>query len=144
MQYTYLGRTGLQVSRLVLGTMNFGPDTSEADSHAIMDRALDLGIDFFDTANIYGWKLGEGRTEQIVGRWPAKSGRRDEVVLASKVYEPMGERPNTSGLSARALAHRARRPPRQGRTRPPRRDLPRSRARARGLRVVRLAQPSGG
>jgi NDP-hexose 2,3-enoyl reductase len=103
MEYSYLGRTGLQVSRLVLGTMNFGPDTSEADSHTIMDRALDLGINFFDTANIYGWKLGEGWTEQIVGRWLAKSGRRDEIVLASKVYEPMGEGPNTRGLSARHI-----------------------------------------
>lgn len=103
MEYTNLGRTGLRVSRLVLGTMNFGPDTDEADSHAIMDRALDLGINFFDTANIYGWRLGEGWTEQIIGRWLAKSGRRDDVVLATKVYEPMGEGPNTSGLSARHI-----------------------------------------
>ncbi|WP_153031158.1 aldo/keto reductase [Amycolatopsis sp. YIM 10] len=105
MQYTNLGRTGLQVSRLVLGTMNFGPDTDESDSHAIMDRALELGFNFFDTANIYGWKLGEGWTEQIIGRWLAKSGRRDDVVLATKVYEPMGEGPNSSGLSARHIRH---------------------------------------
>lgn len=68
MQYTSLGRTGLQVSRLCLGTMNFGPQTSEADSFAMMDQALDQGINFFDTANVYGWKLGEGVTEQIIGR----------------------------------------------------------------------------
>jgi aryl-alcohol dehydrogenase-like predicted oxidoreductase len=100
MQYTHLGRTGLQVSRLVLGTMNFGPDTSEGTSHTIMDRALDLGINFFDTANIYGWRLGEGWTEQIIGRWLERTGRRDDIVLATKVYEPMGEGPNTRGLSA--------------------------------------------
>ncbi|MEV5707672.1 aldo/keto reductase [Actinoallomurus sp. NPDC052274] len=103
MRYTHLGRTGLQVSRLVLGTMNFGPDTPEETAHAIMDRALDLGINFFDTANIYGWRLGEGWTEQIIGRWLEKSGRRDDIVLATKVYEPMGEGPNTSGLSARHI-----------------------------------------
>ena len=56
MEYTYLGRTGLKVSRLCLGTMNFGPQTTEPDSYAIMDKALDLGINFFDTANVYGWK----------------------------------------------------------------------------------------
>jgi aryl-alcohol dehydrogenase-like predicted oxidoreductase len=64
MQYTHLGRTGLVVSRLVLGTMNFGPETSEDDSFAIMDRALEHGINFFDTANVYGWRKGEGYTEQ--------------------------------------------------------------------------------
>ncbi|HEX6288769.1 MAG TPA: aldo/keto reductase [Herpetosiphonaceae bacterium] len=101
MQYTHLGRTGLQVSRLCLGTMNFGPQTSEADSFAIMDRALELGINFFDTANVYGWKLGEGVTEQIIGRWLAQGGgRRDQVVLATKVYNAMGERSNERGLSA--------------------------------------------
>lgn len=100
MQYTSLGRTGLQVSRLCLGTMNFGPQTTEADSFAIMDRALELGINFFDTANVYGWKLGEGVTEQIIGRWLAQGGRRDQIVLATKVYNKMGEGPNERGLSA--------------------------------------------
>ncbi|HEY0603490.1 MAG TPA: aldo/keto reductase [Herpetosiphonaceae bacterium] len=101
MQYTALGRTGLQVSRLCLGTMNFGPQTSEADSFAIMDRALELGINFFDTANVYGWKLGEGVTEQIIGRWLDQGGgRRDQIVLATKVYNKMGEGPNERGLSA--------------------------------------------
>src|SRR5436853_535526 len=101
MNYTQLGRTGLSVSRLCLGTMNFGPQTGEADSFAIMDRALELGINFFDTANVYGWKLGEGITEQIIGRWLAQGGgRRDQIVLATKVYNAMGERPNERGLSA--------------------------------------------
>jgi len=101
MEYTNLGRTGLKVSRLCLGTMNFGPVTNEADSYAIMDTALELGINFFDTANVYGWKLGEGITEQIIGRWLAQGGgRREKIVLATKVYNAMGEAPNTSRLSA--------------------------------------------
>ena len=101
MQYTNLGRTGLSVSRLCLGTMNFGPQTSEADSFAIMDQALEQGINFFDTANVYGWKLGEGITEQIIGRWLAQGGgRRDKIVLATKAYNKMGEGANERGLSA--------------------------------------------
>lgn len=105
MRYTSLGRTGLKVSRLCLGTMNFGPETSEADAHAVMDRALELGLNFFDTANVYGWKLGEGVTEQIVGNWLAAGGpqRRDQVVLATKVYGKMGEGPNDGRLSARHI-----------------------------------------
>jgi aryl-alcohol dehydrogenase-like predicted oxidoreductase len=101
MQYKQLGRTGLKVSDLCLGTMNFGPQTTEKDSCAIMDKALELGINFFDTANVYGWKTGEGITEQIVGRWFAQGGgRRDKVVLATKVYGRMGDWPNDSYLSA--------------------------------------------
>ena len=101
MQYTNLGRTGLKVSRLCLGTMNFGPLTPEPDSFAIMDRALELGINFFDTANVYGRKTGEGVTEQIIGRWLAQgSGRREKIVMATKVYGKMGEGPNDSRLSA--------------------------------------------
>jgi aryl-alcohol dehydrogenase-like predicted oxidoreductase len=101
MEHVHLGRTGLRVSRLCLGTMNFGPQTNEAESFKIMDRALDLGINFFDTANVYGWKKGEGWTEQIVGRWIAQGdGRRDKVVLATKVYGTMGDWPNQSRLSA--------------------------------------------
>jgi aryl-alcohol dehydrogenase-like predicted oxidoreductase len=81
--------------------MNFGPETSEPDSYAIMDKALDLGINFFDTANVYGWKKGEGVTEQIVGRWFAQGGgRREKVVIATKVYGNMGDWPNESKLSA--------------------------------------------
>jgi len=101
MEYTQLGRTGLKVSRLCLGTMNFGPQTSEADSHTIMDKALELGINFFDTANVYGGKIGESITEQIIGRWFAQGGgRREKVVIATKVYGRMSEWPNDSCLSA--------------------------------------------
>ncbi|HEX3051379.1 MAG TPA: aldo/keto reductase [Aggregatilineaceae bacterium] len=101
MDYVQLGRTGLQVSPLCLGTMNFGPETSEADSFVIMDKALELGINFFDTANVYGWKKGEGVTESIVGRWFAQGGgRREKVVIATKVYGGMGDWPNESRLSA--------------------------------------------
>ena len=101
MEYTHLGRTGLKVSPLCLGTMNFGPLTEEADSFAIMDRALELGINFFDTANVYGWKQGEGITENILGRWFAQGGgRREKVVLATKVYGTMGDWPNEGRLSA--------------------------------------------
>ena len=101
MQYRYLGRTGLKVSPICLGTMNFGPHTTEPDSYAIMDQALEMGINFFDTANVYGWKKGEGVTENIVGRWFAQGGlRREKVVLATKVYGSMGDWPNQSGLSA--------------------------------------------
>ena len=105
MKYTQLGRTGLKVSRLVLGTMNFGPQTDEADSHAIMDAALDAGINFFDTANVYGWGENKGRTEEIIGSWFAKGGdRRDKVVLATKVYGNMAADgdawPNHDKLSA--------------------------------------------
>ncbi|MDX1995065.1 MAG: aldo/keto reductase [bacterium] len=101
MDTVQMGRTGLKVSRLCLGTMNFGPETTEEDSYAIMDRALELGINFFDTANVYGWKKGEGVTEQIIGRWWAQGGgRREKVVLATKVYGTMGDWPNESRLSA--------------------------------------------
>ncbi len=101
MQHAHLGRSGLRVSRLCLGTMNFGPLTSEADSFAIMDRALEAGIDFFDTANVYGWRTGEGVTEQIIGRWLAQGGgRRERIVLATKVYGKMGPGPNDGRLSA--------------------------------------------
>jgi len=101
MQYTKLGRTGLKVGRLCLGTMNFGPQTSERDSFAIMDRALEHGINFFDTADVYGWKKGEGVTEKIVGNWFAQGGgRREKVVLATKCYGEMGDWPNSSKLSA--------------------------------------------
>jgi aryl-alcohol dehydrogenase-like predicted oxidoreductase len=101
MEHTHLGRTGLLVSRLCLGTMNFGPETSEEDSLTIMDRALEEDVNFFDTANVYGWKKGEGVTENILGRWFAQGdGRRDKVVLATKVYGLMGDWPNQSKLSA--------------------------------------------
>ncbi|WP_037608068.1 aldo/keto reductase [Streptacidiphilus rugosus] len=90
MEYTQLGRTGLKVSRLVLGTMNFGGQTDEATSHTLMDAALDAGVNFFDTANIYGVAERKGLTEEVIGSWFAKGGdRRDKVVLATKVYGDM-------------------------------------------------------
>jgi aryl-alcohol dehydrogenase-like predicted oxidoreductase len=100
LEYTHVGRLGLVVSRLCLGTMNFGPHTSEPDSHAIMDDAVAHGLNFFDTANVYGRHLGVGTSEEIIGRWFAKGGgRRDKVVLATKVYGQMGEWPNEGRLS---------------------------------------------
>ncbi|QDL69627.1 aldo/keto reductase [Streptomyces malaysiensis subsp. malaysiensis] len=104
MEHIHLGRTGLVVSRLGLGTMNFGSHTSEPDSHAIMDGALDLGINFFDTADIYGRKSGPGGTEALIGRWfGLGGGRRDKVVLATKVYGKTSGWPNDRGLSARHI-----------------------------------------
>jgi aryl-alcohol dehydrogenase-like predicted oxidoreductase len=104
MDHVHLGRSGLSVSRLCLGTMNFGPETTEDDSHAIMDRALEVGINFFDTANVYGWKQGEGITEQIIGRWFAGGeGRRDKTVIATKLYGSMSDWPNDTFLSARNI-----------------------------------------
>ena len=111
MEYRHLGRPGLLVSPLCLGTMNFGwdlPGTQDDEAFRIMDKALEHGINFFDTANVYGWHKGggsgEGITEQIVGQWFAQGGgRREKVVLATKVYSPMGEWPNESRLSARHI-----------------------------------------
>ena len=101
MHYTKLGRTGLTVSRFCLGTMNFGPRTSEEDSHALMARALELGINFFDTANRYGRDVRTGYTEEIIGNWLAEDpSRRDRIVLATKVFGAMGEGVNDRGLSA--------------------------------------------
>jgi aryl-alcohol dehydrogenase-like predicted oxidoreductase len=108
MKYTSLGRTGLKVSRLCLGTMNFGPQASEAESAVIMDAALESGINFFDTANAYGVftangdtsHLHLGLTEEIIGRWLAQDGQRDRIVLATKVFVKMGEGVNERGLSA--------------------------------------------
>ncbi len=100
MQYVELGRTGLRVSRLCLGTMNFGDRTDEKQSFAIMDRALEAGINFFDTADRYGNPNGEGITERIIGRWLALGDRRERIVLATKVYGPMGSGANNRGLSA--------------------------------------------
>ena len=104
MDYRLLGRTGLRVSPLCLGTMNFGTQegaqTSEADAHAVMDRALELGINFFDTANVYGL----GSTEEIIGRWFAQGGgRRERTVIATKVFGGRDAWPNTNRLSARHI-----------------------------------------
>lgn len=106
MQYTSLGRSGLQVSRLCLGTMNFGMVTEEATSFEIMDEALEAGINFIDTADVYGgpqspdMEKGYGISEEIIGRWLAQGDRRDRIVLATKVYQPMGTGPNDRRLSA--------------------------------------------
>ena len=101
MEYTHLGRTGLLVSRIILGTMNFGGLTPEAEAHTLMDSAHDQGINFFDTANRYGGSLGHGATEELIGRWFAKGGgRREKTVLATKLYGAMGDWPNESKLSA--------------------------------------------
>jgi len=104
MEYRRLGRTALRVSPICLGTMNFGPLTSEPDAYEIMDRALEHGINFFDTANRYGGPKGPVTTEEIIGRWFAQGGgRREKVVLATKVFGPMTEWPNDGGLSARHI-----------------------------------------
>lgn len=101
MEYTHLGRSGLTVSRLCLGTMNFGPQTSQSDSFSIMDAARARGINFFDTANVYGGELGKGATETIVGNWFAQGGgRRERTVLATKLYGDMTDWPNEGKLSA--------------------------------------------
>lgn len=106
MQYAQLGRSGLTVSRLCLGTMNFGFVTDKAVAFRIMDEAVASGINFFDTADVYGgpqrpdMEKGFGISEEIIGRWLEKSGRRDRIVLATKVYQPMDLGPNDRRLSA--------------------------------------------
>ncbi|MCF7808315.1 MAG: aldo/keto reductase [Candidatus Marinimicrobia bacterium] len=100
MEYTSLGRTGVKVSRLCLGTMNFGTQTEEKQSFEIMDKALELGINFFDSADVYGWGVKKGLTEEIIGRWLAQGNRRDQIVLATKVHGQMKDGINDRGLSA--------------------------------------------
>jgi aryl-alcohol dehydrogenase-like predicted oxidoreductase len=101
MDYTHLGRSGVSVSRICLGTMNFGAYTQPADAFTIMDHALEQGINFFDTANTYGQPRAEGVTESILGDWlAADASRRDKVVLATKLYGGKGEWPNDRHLSA--------------------------------------------
>jgi NDP-hexose C3-ketoreductase / dTDP-4-oxo-2-deoxy-alpha-D-pentos-2-ene 2,3-reductase len=104
MQHRRLGRTALQVSRLCLGTLNFGVRTSKEDAFRLMDQALGYGINFFDTANHYGWQVHRGLTEELIGEWFAgDGGRREKVVLGTKVCNPMSEWANDSGLSARHI-----------------------------------------
>ncbi|MGJ0389588.1 aldo/keto reductase [Microbacterium sp. CGR1] len=103
MQYTRLGRAGARVSRLALGTMNFGPVIDEDASRAILDRAIDAGIDFIDTADVYGggrWGDHPGQSEEILGRWMKDRGNRDDLIVATKVFGVMGPRSNDRGLSA--------------------------------------------
>jgi aryl-alcohol dehydrogenase-like predicted oxidoreductase len=103
-----LGKHGVLVSNLCLGTMNFGWQTEEAESFRIMDRALEMGINFFDTADVYGWGGEQGDTELILGRWfDQGGGRREAVVLATKVFNPVKRKanlrePNTDGRSLSA------------------------------------------
>jgi len=104
MEYCQLGRSGLSVSRICLGTLNFGFKTSEPDSYAVMDRAHELGINFFDTSNVYGWQEGKDWSENVIGRWFAQGGgRRERTVLATKLYQPLSDWPNDGGLSARNI-----------------------------------------
>ena len=104
MIHTQLGRTGLRVSRLGLGTVNFGGRVEEPEAHRLMDHALERGINLIDTANTYGWRVYKGHTEEVIGRWLDKRAtRRDQVVLATKVGDPMGEGLNDHGLSARNI-----------------------------------------
>lgn len=104
MQYNYLGKSNLHVSKICLGTMHFGDVTSQEEAFQIMDRALDLDINFFDTANVYGRSGGRGRTEEIIGEWFQQDRtRRERVVLATKVYGAMPDLdvPNSAaGVSA--------------------------------------------
>jgi NDP-hexose 2,3-enoyl reductase len=103
MRYVNLGRTGLRVSRICLGTMNFAWQIGEPEAHAVLDRALGAGINFVDTANMYGRETGDGLSERFIGGWFASSGARDKIVLGTKVYAPMSDWPNDGGLSARHI-----------------------------------------
>ena len=100
MKYEQLGRTGVKIAPLTLGTMNFGPWQEERESFNVMDRALELGLNMWDTANVYGFEAGRGLTEEIIGRWMKDRQSRDRIVLATKVYGKMGEGPNDRGASA--------------------------------------------
>ncbi|MEA5052449.1 MAG: aldo/keto reductase, partial [Propionicimonas sp.] len=103
MQYTRLGRSGATVSSICLGTMNFGPLASEPDAFEVMDSAFELGVNFFDTADVYGGPpLGDqpGQTEEILGRWMLSRRSRDDLVLSTKVHGAMGPGPNDRGLSS--------------------------------------------
>ena len=106
MAYGHVGRSGLMVSRIGLGTMAFGFTLDEPTSFAVMDAAVDAGINYFDTADVYGghqapdMAKGYGVSEEVIGRWLQRSGHRDDIVLATKVYQPMGLGPNDRRLSA--------------------------------------------
>ncbi len=99
MKYVKLERTGLKVSRLCLGTMNFENIINEEESFEIMNKALELGINYFDTADVYGWNVKKGITEEIIGNWLSEDkSRRDKIVLATKVFGEMGDGVNEKGL----------------------------------------------
>ena len=95
MQYRPLGRTGVQVSALCLGAMNFGGSTPEDEAHQILNKALFAGINFIDTSNNYN----QGESERVLGRWFQSSGRRQDVILATKVFRPVGPTINDQGAS---------------------------------------------
>jgi len=104
MKYTALGRTGVQVSRLCLGCMNFGGRTNATEAIKIIDRAIERGVNFIDTANVYGhepgnFHEGRGRSEQIVGKALRSGSKRSKIVLATKVHYPMHSEPNGGGNS---------------------------------------------
>src|ERR1700760_3336131 len=102
--YTHLGRTGLEISRVGCGTVNFGGRVDEPEARELLDHALDIGINFIDPADVYGWRAYKGYTEEVVGRWlSADPARRDQVVLATKVGNEMSPAPNAGGLSARHI-----------------------------------------
>jgi NDP-hexose 2,3-enoyl reductase len=102
--YSRLGRTGLEISRVALGTVNFDGRVEEREAHELLDRALEKGVNFVDTADIYGWRIYKGHTEEVIGRWLAAApGRRDEVVLATKLGKDMRPGRNGGGLSARHI-----------------------------------------
>ncbi len=104
MLYRQLGRSGLRISELCLGTMNFGSRTPATDAFDILSRATDAGINFIDTADQYGGSAGVGTTEAIIGQWLAEDkSRRDKLVIATKVHEPMSADTNDRGLSARHI-----------------------------------------
>ena len=103
MEYVHLGRSGLMVSRLCLGTMNFGTRAEPPVAHRIMDRALEMGFNFFDTANVYGRAVRIGLTEEVVGDWLSQGDHRQRVVLATKVFARTSDWPNEGGLSARHI-----------------------------------------
>ena len=104
MRYRQLGRSALKVSEICLGTMNFGPRIAEAGSFEILNHAVAAGINFIDTANQYGGKLGVGTTESILGKWLGEDKtRRERLIIATKVHEPMADGINDRGLSARHI-----------------------------------------
>lgn len=108
MDYVSLGRTGVKVSRLCLGCMNFGGRTVEADSIEIIHAALDGGINFLDTANVYGhdpaeFSIGRGRSEEAVGKALRRGAKRGKVILATKAHFPMSDDVNAQGSSRRHL-----------------------------------------
>lgn len=108
-EHRRLGKHGVLVSNICLGTMNFGWHTDDDESFKIMDRALELGINFFDTADVYGWARQNGATEEIIGKWFAQGGgRRDATILATKVYNPVDRKenlpePNSDGRNLSAM-----------------------------------------